>query len=107
MTFLLSVMNCFTPWKNKMRVLLLFVLACLALPLSADDNGAVFKAGFLAGEWQPYVLQPTDYTLRGTDTIALQRFTAKADVIVTDSTAQHYLLTWRFHGFTIDTDSRL
>ena len=90
-----------------MRVLLLFALACLALPLSAEDNGAVFKAGFLAGEWQPYVLQSTDYTLRGTDTIALQRFTAKADVIVTDSTAQHYLLTWRFHGFTIDTDSRL
>lgn len=71
------------------------------------DSTAVFKAGFLAGEWQPYVLQSTDYTVAGIDTLYLQHLKVNADVIVTDSTAAHYLLTWRFHGFTIETDSRL
>lgn len=76
-------------------------------PAWQTDGGALFKAGFLAGEWQPYVLRSTDFTMKGADTTFLQRLTMSADVVVTDSTAAHYVLTWRFHGAVIETDSRL
>lgn len=86
-------------------IVCMFLSVCLLH--SRADNGALFKATFLAGEWQPYVLLSTDYALDGTDTVSYQRLSAKTDVFVSDSTASHYLLTWRFHGFSIETDSRL
>jgi hypothetical protein len=40
------------------------------------------------------------------DTTAFERFRVKADVYVTDSMENQYLLHWHFHDFTINTDSR-
>ncbi len=99
------------PWRNKMKAATICLLLCLAPFLSVagarSDSTAVFKAAFLSGEWQPYVMQSTDYALNGPDTTFLQRLTASVDVVVTDSTADRYVLTWRFHAFALETDSRL
>jgi hypothetical protein len=70
---------------------------------TATDSTALFKAGFLNHEWQPYTISQTTYSIEGSDTLSMDRLQIKADVYVKDSTRENYTLLWSFHDFSINT----
>jgi len=92
-----------------MRKLLIGLLALFAIvPLFAEqaDSSVIFKARFLKHELQSYEITQSTYTLRNKDTTALQQFRVKADVYISDSSAEGYNIRWHLYDFSINTDSR-
>ncbi len=107
--FLLSGMNCCMHLKSKFVVFLLaFMISAVPSSFATlKDSSALFKARFLNHEEQTFVVDLTDYSVRNDDTTRLERLSFNADVFVSDSSKTGYLTRWRFHTFSINTDSRL
>lgn len=90
-----------------MRKFLLFLLATFvswSMNAQLTDSTAVFKAQFLKNEYQRYDVSKTLYTLHRKDTTDLLRVGFKAEVVVSDSLEQAYILKWKLSGFSISTD---
>jgi hypothetical protein len=89
---------------------LFFSIICVffVLPLQADeaDSCVIFKADFLKHELQQYLVKLSSYTLKNGDTTELETLQSKVDVYVSDSSENQYIITWRFHEFSIDTNDR-
>jgi hypothetical protein len=87
------------------RILSLSLCLCMVLTAVAEspDSSVVFKAGFLNKELQCYEVSKMLYTLTGKDTSEMERIGFKAEVMVTDSAENAYILCWKIHDYTINT----
>lgn len=91
-----------------MRKHLVGIFACLfSLPVLAavSDSSVIFKASFLKNELQSYEISRAEYAILKNDTTSLERIRFKANVYVTDSTENYYVLNWKFSDFSINTDN--
>lgn len=90
------------------KIFIYIIYVFFVLPLQADeaDTSVIFKAGFLKYEIQHYVVSLSSFTLKNGDTIALETLQSKVDVYVSDSSENYYILNWRFHNFSINTNNK-
>jgi len=92
--------------NSTMKRILFFalfgVLSWTMMSQSADSS-VVFKANFLKSEYQRYEVTKTIYTLTRKDTTDMLRVGFKAEVVVTDSTENSYILKWKISNYTINT----
>ena len=89
--------------------LALYIILCffLVFPVFAEDtdSSAIFRADFYKHEMQQYDIFLNTYRLASGDTVALEKVMMKADVYVADSSESQYIITWKFHDFSINTNS--
>lgn len=85
--------------------LILSILTTFSALADNADSSAVFKADFYKHELQQYDVSLSSYDLKGKDTTALETVMMKADVYISDSTGTDYIISWKFHDFSIDTNS--
>jgi len=82
----------------------LFGLIFWTTKAQSADSSVVFKTNFLKNEYQRYEVTKTNYTLNVKDTTEMQRIGFKAEVVVTDSLENAYILKWRISAYTINTN---
>jgi len=89
------------------KLLLMALISLLSWTVSAQnlDSSVVFKAKFLKNEYQRYEVSKTLFTLNRKDTTDLLRLGFKAEVVVSDSTAQSYILNWKISTYTVNTNN--
>ncbi|HET9572009.1 MAG TPA: hypothetical protein VFP20_11450 [Bacteroidales bacterium] len=89
---------------KRIRLLVLFGLLCWGVNAQNTDSSVVFTAKFLKNEYQRYDVSKTIYTLNRKDTTDLLRVGFKAEVVVTDSLENAYILRWKISSYTINTN---
>lgn len=89
------------------KYLLMVLIGLLSWTMSAQnlDSSVVFKAKFLKNEYQRYEVSKTLFTLNRKDTIELLQLGFKAEVVVSDSTEQSYILNWKISTYTVNTNN--
>ena len=88
---------------KQLFILTLFGLFSWTMRAQTTDSSAVFKANFLRNEYQRYEVTKTIYTLQRKDTSDLVRIGFKAEVLVTDSLENSYILKWKISNYFINT----
>lgn len=88
---------------TKLLPFCLFGLFSWTMMAQSLDSSVVFKTNFLKNEYQLYDVSKTIYSLNRKDTLDMQRIGFKAEVVVTDSIENAFILKWRISDYTINT----
>lgn len=89
------------------KILTVCLLLCFLGHPKAFSQEYVFNAHWLKHECQTYRLKHTQYTLYDGDTVALEVWTAKSEVLIEDSSTLGFKMHWRLSDFKIQTDHHL